>query len=154
MSWFYYPSGYAVDDPGQSCFPLREDTIPIDAIGFVYLITSRDTGKIYVGKKAFTHTRKTRISAREKKATGTRCTFKKTAADSKWRDYYGSCKELQEEIKIHGKDRFDRTILTFAYSKKQLSYLEVKYQMLLEVLEKDSYNGNVLGRFYRKDAKP
>ena len=40
-------------------------------------------------------------------------------------------------------------------SKKTLTYFEVKYQMLYQVLEKpdEFFNDNILGKFYTKDLK-
>ena len=63
----------------------------------------------------------------------------------------GSSKELLADIKESGEDVYMRDILHFCYSKKQLTYYEINYQMKYNVLEVDSYNDNILGKFYRKD---
>ena len=48
----------------------------------------------------------------------------------------------------------ERTILQVAYNKKELTYLECKYQFILEVLEDKKYlNDNILGKFYDRDFK-
>ena len=50
----------------------------------------------------------------------------------------------------------ERKILTSGfYNKKELTYLECKYQFILEVLEDKKYlNDNILGKFYdRGDFK-
>ena len=41
-----------------------------------------------------------------------------------------------------------------AYNKKELTYLECKYQFIFEVLEDKKYiNDNILGKFYDKDFR-
>lgn len=119
--------------------------------GFVYVIKDKVTGKIYVGKKAFTHNRKKKISQRMKKYTGTRKTYERTKVDSKWAEYYGSSKELLSDIQKYGKQRYERKIVELCCTKKYLSYCEVSWQMRLDVLKRDSYNGNILGRYFPKD---
>ena len=41
------------------------------------------------------------------------------------------------------------------HDKKTLTYFEVKYQMLYQVLEKpdEFFNDNILGKFFTKDLK-
>ena len=121
--------------------------------GFVYIITDTVTGKFYVGKKAFTHTRKKKISQKLKKATGTRKTYEHTKVDSKWMEYYGSSKELLADINKYGKGRFEREIVELCCSKKYLSFAEVSWQIKLEVLKRKTYNGNILGRYYSRDME-
>jgi hypothetical protein len=50
-----------------------------------------------------------------------------------------------------GKDKFEREILQFCPTKKQLTYYEIQYQISYLVLFTDSYNDNIQGRFFRKD---
>jgi hypothetical protein len=38
-------------------------------------------------------------------------------------------------------------------TKKQLTYAELFYQIQYNVLVVDSYNDNILGKFYRKDLQ-
>ena len=123
-----------------------------DKIGFIYKITNKLTGKIYIGRKNLKHKRKTKISAKEKKATATRKRFKQVVKESDWKEYWGSCKELLEDIKTLGEEHFSREILEFSCNQKNLSYLEVKYQFRYNVLEEHSYNGNILAKFFTKDA--
>ena len=120
-------------------------------IGFVYKITNLKTGRIYIGKKNLYHSKKTKISKKEKTETKTRKTFKVVTKQSDWMTYYGSCKELKDDLKVLGKSRFKREILEVCCTKKYLSYCELKHQILNDVLSKSSYNGNILGRYYRKD---
>ena len=50
------------------------------------------------------------------------------------------------------KEDLKREILEIAYHKKELTYLECKYQFVLGVLESKSYlNDNILGKFFDKD---
>jgi hypothetical protein len=41
-----------------------------------------------------------------------------------WKNYYGSCDELKEDIKILGKENFLREILYLCPHKKSMSYFE------------------------------
>lgn len=122
--------------------------IPEGYIGFIYLIEDA-YGKIYIGKKQFTHKTKSRISKREIKATKTRKRVKVTLKDSGWLNYQSSCLPLQQAIKENGVENFTFEILALCKDKRELSYLEVKYQFKYNVLEVDSYNGNILGRFFK-----
>lgn len=129
------------------------EDVPQDAIGFVYKITNTQNGKFYIGKKVFFITRKTKISDREKKKTGTMKRFKYVSRESDWKTYYGSCQELKDDIKKSDKSLFKRKILQFCKTKKGMTYLELKYQIQYNVLEANSYNDNILGKFYSKDIE-
>jgi hypothetical protein len=122
--------------------------------GFVYLITNQANGKFYIGKKVFKFSRKKKISKSVKKVTKTRKIYERVVKDSDWLDYYGSSKELTEDIKIFGKHSFKREIIELCHTKKQLSYAELKWQIKEDVLTRYTYNGNILGRFYPKDLMP
>lgn len=122
-------------------------------VGFVYKITNTETGKFYIGKKDLYHSRKTKISKREKVSTGTRKVFKRVVKESDWLSYYGSSKDLKDDIEKLGKEKFKREILELCCSKKYLSYCELKHQILNDVLVKDSYNGNIMGKFYSRDMQ-
>lgn len=124
---------------------------PEEAIGFVYKITNNQTGKFYIGKKSLFHSRKTKISAKEKLQTKTRKTFKVVKKESDWLKYYGSSIALSEDCKILGKQLFTREIIELCYTKKSLTYCELKHQILNDVLTSNSYNGNIMGKFYPKD---
>ena len=121
--------------------------------GFVYLIQDTETLRSYIGKKILRNTRKKKISQKVKKATGTRKTYERQVKESDWKDYYGSSKELLADIQKYGKQRFKRTILELCCTKKYLSYAEVAWQIKLDVLRSNSYNGNILGRYYTRDMQ-
>lgn len=120
---------------------------PQDYYGFVYRITVADSddlpqdmrGRIYIGKKAFTHKKKTRLSRKKRLATGKR--IERTLVDSKWLSYYGSNKQLLEDVKNFGDKYFKREILHLCFNKAQLSYYEIKEQIAHNVLSCNSYNG-------------
>ena len=77
----------------------KKFTDPADYYGFIYLITD-DTGKWYIGKKAFSHRKKTKLS--KKARVGTRKRINISYKDSGWQDYCGSCKPLLEYIENRG----------------------------------------------------
>lgn len=121
--------------------------------GFVYKITNLKTGEFYIGKKSLYSNIKKKIGVREKQATKTRKTFHRIRKESDWQKYYGSSKDLLEDIQRLGKEHFKREILELCCSKKYLSYAEFAYQVKLDVLKTKSYNGNILGRWYSKDME-
>jgi hypothetical protein len=147
MNWLYY------EDDG-ALVPLEDSFDIDDCFGFVYKITNTETGKIYIGKKAFFHNKKKKLTKKElaeQTGPGRKSLTKVEQVDSGWMDYYGSSKELVADVKALGKDKFQRTILDFCETKKQLTYSEIYHQMTERVLFIDSYNDNILGKFFRKD---
>jgi hypothetical protein len=147
-NWLYY------EDDG-ALTPLNEIVDFENCFGFIYKTTNLKTGKFYIGKKTFLHNKKKKLTKKELAAMpvtrGRTATTKIEQVDSGWRDYYGSSKELVADIKTYGKENFQRVILDFCETKKQLTYSEVFYQMTERVLFLDTYNDNILGKFYRKD---
>lgn len=125
--------------------------IPENVVGFVYIIKNLSNGRIYVGKKILFTSRRSSISKREKSLTSTRKKFKTVTKESNWLDYYGSCDELKKDISKYGKQNFERKIIEFCHSKKYMTYCEMKWQIIHQVLETDSYNGNILSRFFKSD---
>ena len=133
--------------------PLRDDFITND-YGFIYKITNLKTNKFYIGKKAFFHNKKKKLTKKElaeQTGPGRKKTKEVTYAESDWKTYWGSCKPLLEDVALIGEDKFYREILELAWNSKHLSYLEAKYQFVLGCLEKDSYNDNIQGRYFKKD---
>ena len=135
--------------------PVTPEMIPIWAVGMVYKISKLDRFgnkvKIYIGKKLLQSNRKGKISKREIAATGTRKRVKRVIKDSGWSGYWSSCKELQIEQKEHP-ELFVREILEWCFSKKNMTFTELKYQFQFSVLERDTYNSNINGSFYRHDT--
>lgn len=141
---------------------VTEDSIPEDAVGFVYLIEHLPTGQYYIGKKSLKSVRNVRIGVRElarikedRKIKGIRGSLpkkKKVSKSSDWKKYFSSNDWIKEQVSLGNQDDFKRTILQFCYSKKSLSYYEVKWMFHYDVLaDEKSLNGNILGKFYRKD---
>jgi hypothetical protein len=131
-----------------------QDDFTTNDYGFIYKITNLETNKFYIGKKSFVHNKKKKLTKKEiaeQTGPGRRSTTKVEQVDSGWRNYWGSSKELLTDVKLLGKDKFEREILKFCPTKKQLTYYEIQHQISYSVLFNDSYNDNILGKFFRKD---
>lgn len=110
--------------------------------GFVYLITNLDNGMKYIGKKHFWERRKN-------PKTGRRQT-----KESDWRNYFGSCDLLIQDVKILGKDKFKKEILYLCPHKKSMSYYETYEQFKRNVLlDETYYNTNIEGKFYSSEKE-
>ena len=114
--------------------------------GFVYLISCEETQRKYLGRKYFWSFRTPKGKKR------------KVKQESDWKNYYGSCPELKEDIKLLGKDKFQRTIVSLHKTLGKTNYEETRQLFLNNVLTEalDSgipayYNSNILSRYYKKD---
>jgi hypothetical protein len=121
--------------------------------GFVYKITNLKTGKFYIGKKSLYAATKKKVSKTEIAKTKTRKRIIRGVKESDWKKYWGSSKDLKEDIKLLGAANFQREILELCCSKKYLAYAELAWQMKYEVLKHETYNGNILGRYYHRDME-
>ena len=146
MSWTYNQN--EIGDISQ---------FPENTYGFVYMTTHKSTGKAYIGKKVLYHTKKMKIGKRElakmEHVVGRRPSYKLAVKESDWKTYYGSQAGIKQILQEDGPEAFQREILKFSPSKKLLTYYEVQYQMIYQVLEKpkEYFNDNILGKFYSKD---
>lgn len=128
------------------------EDIPEGAIGFIYKILD-ENGKMYIGQKSIWSKRKKKFG--KKKLAEIKDKRKKTyeyvVKESNWLNYTGSNKELNENIKSGM--TITKEVLQFCFAKKQMSYYEIKFMMIYGVIEpgNNSYNGNILGRYYPKD---
>lgn len=111
--------------------------------GFVYLITNINTGKKYIGRKYFWSIRKQKGKTRRKRF------------ESDWKDYYGSCIPLLEDVKAQGNQNFKREIVSLHKTKGQVNYNEIKLQFKMDVLEQLNeqgerafYNDNIASRYF------
>ena len=114
--------------------------------GFVYLITNTINDRKYIGRKYF-------WSFRKKKGQNRR-----SKQESDWKNYYGSCPELKEDIKKYGRQNFKREILSLHTTLGKVNCEETRLLFVHGVLTESLtdgtpafYNSNVLGRYYRKD---
>ena len=127
--------------------------LPKGAFGFIYQKTHLPTGKKYIGKKYLIYNLKKKLGKKEKalwEGKGRPPVYKQTKKESDWKTYYGSHIFIKE---ANEKD-LKREILEIAYHKKELTYLECKWQFILEVLENKGYlNDNILGKFFDKDFR-
>jgi hypothetical protein len=133
-----------------------EEFNPQDYFGFVYKITNLTNSKFYIGKKYFYHTSNVKLGKKELAALpvtrGRKSTTKQVIKESDWKSYWGSSKDLQQDVKELGAGMFECIILKLCKDKKELTYYELHYQCTNEcLLSYDSYNDNILGKFFRKD---
>ena len=119
-----------------------------DFFGFVYRITNLQTGKQYIGRKYFTQRRKPRSGNGKRRVT----------SESDWKRYYGSSKELKDDVTKYGRNVFKREIISLHTTLGQVNYEETRQlfinNVLTEVAEDGTpafYNSNILGRYMRKD---
>ena len=120
---------------------------PDDYTGFVYRITRKDTQRQYIGKKIFYSTTRRKVAGRKNR--------KVVKKDSGWREYTGSCEELNAEIANLGKDQFVFEIIYAGKNKRDINYheteLQFKENVLTTLLEDGSrayYNSNIMNRWY------
>ncbi len=116
--------------------------VPNKMEGFVYIITNLTNNKKYIGKKHFWTRQKDRKTGRRK------------TQESDWMNYFGSCDELKEDVKLLGPDNFLREILYLCPHKKSMSYYETYEQFHRNVLfTNDYYNTNIGGTFYMSESE-
>lgn len=119
----------------------REEMIG-DQVGFIYLITNLDNGRMYVGKKSF---KKVKTYQKNKKR-------KRTRVASDWVTYTGSNDELNEDIKNGA--TIKKEIIHLCPSKGWMSYLETKEIFEREaLLSEQFYNGWVMCKIRRSHLK-
>ena len=117
-----------------------------DYFGFVYLIQNNINGRKYIGRKYLWSFRTPKGKKR------------KVKSESNWKEYYGSCPELKEDIDKFGRENFSRTILSLHKTKGKTNFEETRqlfaHNVLTEGLDDGTpayYNSNVLSRYFRKD---
>jgi len=125
--------------------PFRSEDIG-DHYGFVYLIENKLNGKKYIGRKYLWQFRTPKGKKR------------KVKSESNWKEYYGSCPELKEDVDRLGRENFSRTILSLHQTKGKTNFEETRRLFLNNVLtesldngEPAFYNSNILNRYFRKD---
>lgn len=130
---------------------------PQGCVGFIYKITNIKTGKFYIGRKSLYSNQKkklTKTELAEMLGPGRKPSSKIVTKESDWQSYWGSNKLLLAEIKEEGTTFFRKEILKFCFNKKQMTYWELHFQCVYEVLiSEKSYNDNILAKFFRKDLE-
>ena len=122
--------------------------LPETCVGFVYLITNRLTGRMYIGKKLAKFKKTTYRTVKLKNGKKKRKKIR-GSTDSDWQTYYGSSPELLKDIEKLGKENFTREILFYCKSKAECSYIEAREQFSRRVLESnDYYNGHIQVRVH------
>lgn len=110
-------------------------------VGFVYQITNTLNNKKYIGKKNFYFSKTKQVKGKKKR----------TKVESDWKTYYGSNKELQQDVITYGEQSFRRDILMLCKSKGEFAYYEAKFQFENNVLERDDfYNTWIMCRVHKK----
>lgn len=119
------------------------EDFPPNCVGFIYCIVNKTLNKKYIGRKIL-HNKKTLKPLKNTKRK------RKLVVESSWNLYTGSSDELSKDIALG--HTIEKEIIHLCYSKKQMSYYELKYQMMYNVLEDDTYyNSNIMGRYFKKD---
>ena len=110
--------------------------------GFVYRIVNKVNGRHYIGKKQFKSYIRKKVKGRKNR--------KRVTKDSKWREYTGSSKYLNEDIEKHGMESFEFYIESLHKTRGSLYYAEVERQVTENVLretldngERKYYNGHI-----------
>mgnify|MGYP003152496223 CR=1 FL=1 len=117
------------------------EDVPNEAVGFIYIITDV-TGYWYIGKKSLYST----VTRPPLKGTKKK---RKVTKEAKWLSYCSSNKYFKQ---LESWEIVDRTIIDFAYSKKELTFLETEALFSLQALRNPmSKNSNILGKFYPAD---
>lgn len=118
----------------------RLEQMPVGAVGFVYMISFPEMDLHYIGKKNL-HSTRTLPPLKGCKRN------RRIQKESNWLTYSSSNAEVQHLVN-QGHEIY-KDILTFAWSQRQLTYLETKMLFVYSVLENDKFlNQNILGKFY------
>lgn len=129
------------------------DEPPENAIGFIYLITNKLTGRKYVGKKKFftTLTKYKMVTLKN----GTKKKKKiKTETESDWKEYYGSNLELQKDVETNGPEHFTREILRFCTTLGEMSYCETYEIFVRHAVALPTYYNTWVSVRVRQDHLP
>jgi hypothetical protein len=100
-----------------------------DSYGFVYVIVNQTNNRKYIGKKFFSKAGYKTVKGKKKKVR----------KSSDWLTYYGSNKELQEDVKNLGAENFYREILYLCSSRSECSYRETNEIFKQDALLSENY---------------
>lgn len=121
------------------------EEIPEGYLGFVYLITNKLDGRLYVGKKLFNSTSRKKVKDKVRR--------KKVVKESNWKEYYGSSEYLKLDIEKHGVENFNREILHLCKTKAECNYKE-SYEIFIRhaLLNENYYNSWVSCRINKNQV--
>lgn len=111
--------------------------VPTGTYGFIYCITNTVNNKKYIGKKQLVKIKKLKPLKGKKNK-------RHFLIESDWREYTGSCNDLNMDIKKHGKQNFKFDIIRLCDSKWEMAYYEAKEQFEKGVLESDEYYNGII----------
>lgn len=124
MTWYYNNEPFSSDDIGSFQ-------------SFVYRIDHKITDRSYIGKCSFWSTRTLKpLKGKTRK--------RKQTVESHWTNYQGSSKELLSDIDKHGPDSITKNILCLCMSRSEASYVEMLYQVRLNVLMNPKYYNGIV----------
>jgi len=127
--------------------------LPPDCVGFVYLITNKRIGSMYIGKKLARFKKTTYKNVKLKNGKKKKRKIR-GSTDSDWQTYWGSNEELSADVILLGEENFTREILFYCSSKAECSYIEAREQFSRRVLESDDYyNGHIQVRVHGSHIK-
>lgn len=137
-SWYFKDALFGRDEYNKAV----EDGF----IGFVYEITNTVENKKYIGKKLF-------LSRRKLKPLKGKTRGRLKIVESDWNTYYGSSEKLQLLVS-EDPTIFAREILFLCKTKGELNYVEIREQILREVLLSDKfYNGIINCKIHAKHVR-
>lgn len=145
-----------LNDKGNQEVVSDSSWFPENSYGFVYVITCKNNGKFYIGKKVLQNKLNKPLTKKEIKEwtkPGRVPKKKKVVKESNWKDYWGSNQNLKDDLEKYGEESFERRILFICATSKQLTYFETYYQIVYNVLCVNSYNDNIGGKFFRRDIQ-
>lgn len=108
-----------------------------DYTGFIYLITEKETGMKYVGKKLFTSVKKLKPLKDGKRRKSVR-------VETDWKKYWGSSEDFQALVEAKGEDSFIKEILHLCRTKGEMNYIEAREQFDREVLLRSDYMNGII----------
>jgi hypothetical protein len=111
--------------------------VPENPYGFIYIITNKVNGRMYVGKKQI-------LTKLKRKPLKGRVNKRISIKETDWKTYTGSSKELNLDIEKYGIQNFLFEIIKFCDNKSQMAYFEAKEQFDREVLIKEEYYNGII----------
>lgn len=130
MTWFFHntPTEFTEEDIG-------------DHFGFVYMITHIPSGRRYIGKKFFTKAKTRQVKGKKRRSR----------VSSDWVNYWGSNKELQEEVNQNGTEKYIREILHLCKTRSECAYWETFEIFNRHALLNEGYYNQWVSCKIRKD---